>query len=341
MNSKAIIFVQPGEVRYGDVELAEPGSGDLILQTELSGVSVGTERWAYLGRRAEISFPNVPGYMNVGTVVEAGEVARNKGWRPGDRAYFFKSRLAPDWEARSWMGSHTERAVVDVSGPRGNGPLDIHHCERVPEGLPAAEAVLLGLCAVAMRGIEMAGVPAGAKVLVCGLGAIGQYAVQVCRLKGAEVTATDVVEARLQTAAGLGASGVIHGGREKLAAVAAEIAPEGFDIIIDTSSVAAVVNSLFPLLKLRGKFVFQGWYPPPTPLDLNALHQRLPSAYFPCAHRAEAVGAALAWAAQGFLKSEPLITHTFAPSEAEAAYRMIAAGSEEFLGVVFDWRKNS
>jgi 3-hydroxyethyl bacteriochlorophyllide a dehydrogenase len=70
----------------------------------------------------------------------------------------------------------------------------------VPEGLPAEEAVLLGLCAVAMRGIEIAGIPAGAKVLVCGLGVIGQYAVQVCRLKGAEVTATDVVEARLQTA---------------------------------------------------------------------------------------------------------------------------------------------
>ncbi len=341
MKSKAIIFVQPGEVRWGEVELAGPGPGDLILETELSGVSVGTERWTYLGRRAEISFPNVPGYMNVGTVRELGEEARARGWRAGDRAYVFRSRLAPEWEARSWMGSHTALSVVDVSGPRGSGPLEIHHCERVPEGLPAEEAVLLGLCGVAMRGIEMAGVPAGARVLVCGLGVIGQYAVQVCRLKGAEVTATDVVEARLKTAAALGASHVIHGEKENLVAAAAKIAPEGFDIIIDTSSVAAVVNGLFPLLKLRGKFVFQGWYPPPTPLDLNALHQRLPSAYFPCAHSAEAVAAALGWAAQGLLKSALLITHTFAPSEAEAAYRMIAAGSEDFLGVVFDWRKSA
>ncbi len=338
MKSNAVIFVQPREVRVGEVELAEPGPRDIVVRTELSGISVGTERWAYLGKRAEILFPNVPGYMAVGTIAESGAEAAARGWQPGQRVYYFKSRFQGELETNSWMGSHTAEAVVDVCGPRGNGPLGIHHCERVPEGLAPEEAVLTGLCGVAMRGIEMAGIPAGASVLVCGLGVIGQYAVQVARLKGAEVTATDVVDARLQTARALGAQHTIHGQKESLAARAGEIAPEGYDIIIDTSSVAAVVNSLFPLLKLGGKFVFQGWYPPPTPLDLNALHVRLPSAYFPCAHSAEAVGAALGWARQGWLQSQALITHTYRPGQAAEAYEMIAQGSENFLGVVFDWR---
>jgi 3-hydroxyethyl bacteriochlorophyllide a dehydrogenase len=64
----------------------------------------------------------------------------------------------------------------------------------------------------------------------------------------------------------------------------------------------------------------------------------LPSAYFPCAHSAEAVATAMEWAARGWLKSRPLITHTFRPEEAETAYGMMAAGSEDFLGIVFDWR---
>lgn len=338
MKSNSIIFVQPGQVELGEVVVPDPGPRDLVIETEMTGVSVGTERWAYLGKRAEIAFPNVPGYMAVGTIQSVGAEAGERGWQAGERVYYFASRFAGEWEGKSWMGSHLSHAVVDGCGPRGNGPLEIHHCEKMPAGLAAEEAVLTGLCAVAMRGIEMAQIPAGARVLVCGLGVIGQYAVQVCHLKGAIVTATDVVGSRLEVAAKLGVRRVIHGKTENLAAVAAGEAPEGFDVIIDTSSVAAVVNSLFPLLKLRGKFVFQGWYPPPTPLDLNALHMRLPSAYFPCAHSAEAVAAALEWAARGWLRSAPLITHTFRPEEAATAYGMIAAGSEDFLGMTFDWR---
>jgi threonine dehydrogenase-like Zn-dependent dehydrogenase len=187
----------------------------------------------------------------------------------------------------------------------------------------------------------MAGVPAGVRILICGLGVIGQFALQACLLKGALVSVTDVVEARLETARALGAHHTIHGKNENLTTRAQVIAPEGFDIIIDTSSVTPVVNSLFPLLKMRGKFVFQGWYPPPTGLDIDALHQRLPSAYFPCAHSAEHVATALRWAQKGWLQSLPLVTHAFRPEQASEAYEMIAQGSEDFLGLLFDWRENS
>lgn len=338
MKAKAVIFVQPEKVEVGDVELPAATPRDIVVSTEVSGISVGTERWAYLGKRAEISFPNVPGYMGVGTIAESGAEAEGRGWRVGERVYYFATRFAGELDGKGWMGSHVSKAVVDVCGPRGNGPLDIHHCEKVPEGLAPEEAVLLGLCGVAMRGIEMAVIPAGSQVLICGLGVIGQFALQVCLLEGARVCVTDVVDARLETARGLGAQAAIHGKHENLAEKARGIAPDGFDVIIDTSSVTAVVNSLFPLLKLRGKFVFQGWYPPPTNLNLDAMHQRLPSAYFPCAHSAEHVATALRWARQGWMKSAPLITHTFRPDQAPEAYGMIAEGSENFLGMLFDWR---
>lgn len=339
MKSNAIIFVKPGEVSLAEVELPAPTPRDIVVKTEVGGISVGTERWAYLGKRDEIQFPNVPGYMAAGRVVSVGAEAAARGWREGDRVYYFRTRLTGELEANSWMGSHVADAVIDVCGPRGNGAMEIHHCEKLPAGLAPEEAALAGLCGVALRGIEMAGVPAGAKVLVCGLGVIGQFAAQACLLKGAEVTATDVVGRRLEIARVLGADHVVNGKTENLAERAREIAPEGFDIIIDTSSVAAVVNALFPLLKLRGKFVFQGWYPPPTPLDLNALHQRMPSAYFPCAHSGEAVAVALGWAARGWLRSAPLVTHTFAPAQAAEAYAMVGRGSDEFLGILIDWRK--
>lgn len=337
MKTQAIVFEASEQVRVRTVEIPEVGPKEVRFRAEATAISVGTERWAYLGKRAELKFPNVPGYMAVGVAEEVGVEAAARGWKAGDRGYYFASRFAGELEGNSWMGSHVARAVVDVTREPEAGELDVHHCERMPEGLAAADGVFMGLCGVAMRGIEMAGVPAGARVLVCGLGMIGQYAVQVCALKGAMVTATDVVATRLETAGELGATVLVNGKAADYDEQLRAAAPKGFDIIIDTSSVPAVVNRLFGHLRLRGKFVFQAWYAPPTPLNLDALHQRLPTCYFPCAHSGEAVATALGWAARGWVKSVPLITHTITPEGAAEAYAMIARGSEEFIGVLIDW----
>ena len=110
------------------------------------------------------------------------------------------------------------------------------------------------------------------------------------------------------------------------------------DIIIDTSSKPEVVNSLFPLLRRWGKFVFQGWYPPPSELDVWAMAMQRPSTcYFPSAHNDAAVAAAMRWVAGGNLDTESLITHIVKPEDAPEIYRMIETNSEPFLGVVFDW----
>ncbi len=328
-------------VELNDVPLPNLTPQDILVETHVSGVSVGTERWAWLGKRAELRFPNVPGYMAVGRVLEAGADARGRGYAQGDWVYYFASKLAGEMEGASWMASHLSHAVVDVCTGVDWNPdrLDVHRCEKLPAGLDPAAAALAGLGGVAMRGIEMAVVPAGTKVLVVGLGVVGQFAAQICRLKGAEVTVVDQVASRLKIASDNGANIAIDSGRENLEERARLIAPKGFDIIIDTSSSVQVVNSLFPLLRLRGKFVFQGWYPPPSALNLDTMHGRLPTCFFPCAHNGVAVQAVLQWIADGKLKVPNLVTHRAKPEDAPEIYRMIGEGSEVFLGILFDWKK--
>lgn len=336
MKAEAIVFEATRKVAVRQVELADVSSQDVLIETEVSSVSVGTERWALLGKRREITLPSVPGYMGVGRIVEAGREAHALGYVPGRRLTFISSKFGPEMAGRSWMGSHVSRAVVAVSADADRAEWFSHVL--VPDGCDPLDASLAGLCAVAMRGIELAGIPAGARVLVVGLGILGQYAVQVCRLKGALVAAADVVESRVEVARKTGAEWTINPATESLADRAAEIAPGGFDIIIDTSSIPEVVRGLFPLLRRYGKFIFQGWYPPPTELDLNAMHSRMPICYFPCGHSGTAVAAALRWAAEGRIDTRSLITHLARPDDAPAVYDMILAGSEDFLGVVFDWR---
>jgi bacteriochlorophyllide a dehydrogenase len=340
MKAKAIVFDKVKKVVLRNVELPKPTPEDIVIENDVSGVSVGTERWALIGKRAEIQFPNIPGYMGIGHVLSVGKDAAKRGYKVGDRVNYGASRLTAPLDGKSWMSTHLSHAVVNVcSGvewdPEGfNG----HRCEFLPANLDPLDASLCALAAVAQRGIEMAVIPAGTKVLVSGLGVIGQYAAQICRLKGAQVAVTDVVEARLDVARQLGAEWVINVKKEKLAERAAAIAPKGFDVIIDTSSIPAVVNGLFPFLKLWGKFVFQGWYPPPSALDLNAVHMRLPTCFVPCGHTGRAVATAMRWVAAGKLNTRSLITHVVKPEEAPEMYDLMVAGSEKFLGVVFDWR---
>jgi 3-hydroxyethyl bacteriochlorophyllide a dehydrogenase len=343
MKTQALVFPEPKKVELREIQLPDPTPRDIVVDVEASGVSIGTERWAYLGQRAELSFPNIPGYIAIGRIIECGAEARTRGYEVGERVNFFRTRLAGDLAGKSWMSSHVGRAVVDVFEDARPNPeaLDVHHCEKVPAGLDPVAAALTNLGGVALRGIEMAGIPSGSKVLVVGLGVIGQFAAQICRLKGARVGGVDIVASRLEIARDNGADWVIHSRNEDLAARAREIAPNGFDIIIDTSSSAAVVNGLFPLLRLRGKFIFQGWYPPPSALDLNALHQRLPSCFFPCAHSGTAVQTMMRWTRDGQIKVHNLLTHLAQPAHAPALYEQIAAGSEGFLGVVFDWRNQA
>jgi 3-hydroxyethyl bacteriochlorophyllide a dehydrogenase len=339
MKTTAVVFPSAENVELREIELPAPTERDIVVEVEASCISVGTERWAYLGKRSELTFPNVPGYIGVGRIVEAGTKAR--GYAVGERVNFFRSRLAGDLDRASWMSSHLGRAVIDVgeNPPQDPEALDVHHCEKVPAGLDPVEAASVTLGAVALRGIEMAGIRVGSNVLVVGLGLIGQFAAQIAKLKGATVTAADMVPLRLDKARENGADRVVHSAKENLAEVAGQMTSHGYDIIIDTSSIAQVVNGLFPLLRRRGKFVFQGWYPPPTPLDLNALHMRLPTCYFPCAHNGTAVQAMMRWARAGQIKSRNLITHQIKPADAPEIYRQIAAGSDGFLGVIFDWRR--
>ena len=341
MRAKAIVFTERNTCVLEDIALPDPTSRDIVVQSEVCGVSVGTERWAFIGKRREIGYPNVPGYMGVGRVVEVGAEAAKYGYRCDTRVHFIRSRLPKPYGENSWMGSHVSVAVVDVVTALESDPDRTEEiaCEVLPERLDPLDASLAGLAGVALQGTEMAVIPAGHTVLVAGLGVLGQYALQACRLKGAIVAASDPVGLRLDVARDLGTARAINPTTESLAKAAAEIAPNGFDVIIDTSSIPAVVMELMPLLKYRGKFIFQGFYPPPSVMDLATVASRMPTCFFPNGHNGRHVAAAMRWMADGLMNTRRLVTHTPKPDEAPEIYRMIAEGSQDFLGVVFDWRR--
>lgn len=333
MLAKALVFDRVRNVELKELTLPEMTPQHILVETLSSAVSVGTERWLWMGLRSEIGFPSVPGYMGVGKVLEVGAAAAARGHRPGERVCFTSSTL-PAGHDKTWMGTHLSRALVNVCDDVDwvEGGFNAARCEILPEAIAPEDAALCPLCAVALRGIEMAVIPAGAKVLVNGLGILGQFAAQICKLKGAIVAVADIDPKRLALAGELGADELINSKTD-------DVVKHGeFDVIIDTSSIPAVVNKIVPALKLWGKFVFQGWYPPPSALDLNVMHCKLPTCFFPCGFTGKALATSMRWTAEGKINCRKLITHQVKPEGAPGVYRMVEENKESFLGIVFDWK---
>ncbi len=179
MQTQAIVFPEVNRAALETITLPPRQPSDVLVEVELSGVSVGTEVWALTGQRppGDTTFPCVPGYQAVGVVREAGPDA---AVRPGERVFFTKSRLAEPHARGNWMGSHVGLAVVDAAENPSHG-----YWVRLPDGITPEDAVLSALASVTARGLQHIGVTPGDFCVVIGQGVIGQTAAQIARIHGA------------------------------------------------------------------------------------------------------------------------------------------------------------
>jgi len=95
MQTHAVVFEQPQRIGLRQLEVAQPGHADVIVETIWSGISAGTEKLLFEGRMPQfpgMGYPLVPGYESVGRVVSAGSDCRGdiEGrlvFVPGARGY--------------------------------------------------------------------------------------------------------------------------------------------------------------------------------------------------------------------------------------------------------------
>lgn len=330
MKTAAILFTAPRVAVFGEIDVPEPGPADLLVRTTVSGVSVGTERWALLDRRPEMKFPHVPGYLGVG-VVERGAGA----FASGERVFFTNARLGEPHASHSWMSAHVARAAVSTHVADDWPP---YVC-RVPDEIDDVSAALTGLAAVAVQGADMVRVTSKHTALVLGLGVIGQCAAQVLRAKGARVIGADLDPRRVELAR-------LHSADAAVALAPGPIAPQlagqvpaaGCDLVVDTTSAAAVLQQLDELVAPRGQILLQGYYPGLTPLNLDRLHGKRPTIAVACSLDLKAHLYATRLLAGGQLRLKPLVTLCARPADAAQVYAAVLDRPGDFLGIVFDWR---
>jgi len=231
--ARAFWLREPGAGEIRPVSLPEPGPEDVLVRTELTGVSRGTETLVFRGRvpksqyaimRAPFQDGDFPGpvkygYLNVG-VVESGPTALL------GRTVFC---LYP----------HQSAYVVPSSA-----------VAVVPDGVPADRAVLAGAVETAVNALWDAAPLIGDRVAVVGGGMVGcSVARLLAGIPGIRVTLVDVDPTRAGVANALGVD----------FALPADAVGDR-DLVVHASATSTGLQLSLDLLATEGTVLDLSWY---------------------------------------------------------------------------------
>ncbi len=344
MHGRGVVFTakEQAELEPVSVSPGELGPGEALVRAQHSIISAGTEGSFYTNLMAEVPgvyhraghrpasiYPARTGYGHIGEVLAVGPETTNV--RAGDRILTF-SRHA---------------SIVKANVARFALP--------VPAEAAGPQAVFTRMAGVAITALRAANFSAGDKVVVIGLGLVGNLAAQLFQLAGGEVFGLDPARHRQELAAACGVSHVSGAvGEAAREEVMAWTAGKGAPLVVEAVGRSDLLELGVECAARHGEVVSLGSPRAPYPGDLTPMLARIHLMAikligalewtFPLneVERAQHTifgnyTTILRWIMAGRLKVDPLRSHVLTPDRCQEAYSGLTHRKDEYLGVVFDW----
>jgi 2-desacetyl-2-hydroxyethyl bacteriochlorophyllide A dehydrogenase len=342
MRARQVVIVEPFRTEVREVDLPSPAPNQVLVQTEVSVVSAGTELAVYTGTHQwlkdpslpEWKFPFRPGYSAAGMVAAVGSAITE--WKAGDRV--------------SYPGNHASAELLTFGQERGR-------LWRLPEGLDAEAAAWACIARYGMGAAIRAGLTLGRSAAVLGLGVIGQFALRCLVAAGAyPIIGIDSVKMRRQAALAGGADHVVDSNSGDVKKQVDDyLGRRGAEIIADATGIPDAVPKAMALACDGGQVVVVG-SPRGQANNVNFyddLHRRYlevtgahGNMLFEPTH-ARLAGAwdidkaqhwLLASISSGRFSLDGVTTHRIRAEDLTAAYEGLLKKKEEYLGIVVLWK---
>lgn len=328
----AVVFVEPNRVNIWSMELPDLEPEDVGIRTIYSGISQGTERWTLTGRYNRMHenvssfYPCSPGYQAAGIVDVLGE--KVTGLAVGDHVFVQGTRFKdPTWKYPGpCLAAHAGYLVASRS-------LVV----KLPPEVDLSGASLYHMAAVSLHGVRLVNIRQGDVVVIIGQGMIGQMSGQVARLRGARVITAEISKLRVELSARFSADRAVNVSIEDLGDAVREEAPDGADVVVDTTGSSRIIEQCINLVRREGRICLQGYYPDPIKFDFHATHLKRVTVTFPCGWDPEEITHLSEHMAANRIQITPLITHAIPFNQAADVYKLIMENPEDTLGIVFDW----
>lgn len=319
----AVVCREPARVECETLDLAAIGREQVLVRTEFSGVSTGTDKWVMRGSfgAGNVRFPLVPGYQRVGIVEQVGPEVDDL--RVGQQVVATSGLGYVDVGA-TW-GGHSSRSISDAR--------DVYDAE----GLSPRRSALIVVAQVGYNAASRLLLDAGARVLIVGDGVIGACAAFAARARGFDVLVVGRHHARLET---LGQSGfaTVDTNTRDLAAKASEFAPAA---VVDTVQNEAAFELYIPALPRRtGQVVYSGHSPGGVTAwgDMAVLQERELTVHFVSGITRDRVEATLGLMRDGSMPTEQLLgTVAECLDDTRDLMRRVIDGKLEPVAAAIDW----
>jgi len=318
MRNLGIEYPARGQMAFYDLGEPPPlGPGEALLETIYSGVTNGTERHALMADHGYGGgFPGRHGYQHVCRVAAVGEGVESLS--AGDMVFL-----------GLYVGHRGWHVVNTVPQP----PLTIV----LPGDVDPASCALLGVAGVALRAVRRVRLRAGQRVWVVGLGPIGICGALCAKAVGAHVTASDLIERRLQAARETGIHRVVDAGAADAWRLIAAGGP--YDVIYD----AAGYDGLFGDIAERGLLAHSGAIAAiavrgATTFPWSMLHGTEAAIEVSCHFSVDELACLLHFLRTGLLAIDSIVSHRVPVTEAPAIYATLRDDPAALLGVILDWQ---
>lgn len=334
MKGHAVLHVAPRRVEWRETDVPDPVAGQLLVRTEVTAISPGTEAMIFRGefpsgvalddtiaalRGQPWSYPLHYGYALVGRVIRAG------------------ARADETWLGRRVFLFHPHQDYVCAT------PAE---CLVVPDDVASRAAVLLPNVEAAVNFVMDAAPLLGERFLVLGQGVVGLLTAAILRVFPlALLAAVDPEPERRRWSSALGIEHVA----QSVADLPAESgAAADFDGVIELSGRLDALNAAIPRTGFDGRIIIGSWYGQAGGrLDLSgAFHRRrirlVSSQVSTLAPQhtgrwTKSRRLALAWDWIRRIGTDRLITHSPPVIRCQEAFELAAAPASGALQVVLNY----
>ena len=331
MITKQILFTGVCQAELADVQLRDLTENDVLTEMEYTVVSGGTERANLLDLpNTGKKWPKRLGYCGVGKVVQVGSAV--KDIVPGDRVLVY----------HGYHAKYTIRPVEDITKISN-------------DSVSSLDAAFVIIASMGLGGVRKLELELGESAMVMGLGLLGMFAVQFCRLSGAyPVIAADLNPARRELALQLGADYAFDPSAPDFVEQVKQVTGgKGVRATVEVTGVSAAMQQALACASYMGRITllgctrvsdssvdfYQQVHRPGVKLigAHNFIRPKQESYPHHWTHQDDCT-AILDLIAAGRIRVAPMASRVVSPEKAPEIYEQLCNDPQFPMGTVFDWK---
>ena len=323
---KAAVLTKPYHIEYVDVDMPQPGPGEVLIRTCYAGIC-GSELHAYKGLHKKRVPPVIMGHEISGYIAGLGEGV--EGFAEGDRVtavpmygcghcaecFRGETSLCSDktiFGSQKWPGGYAEYCTA---------PAKVVY--KLPEAVSMQDGALIEPLAVGLHAVRTARVSAGDKAVVLGSGAIGLCtAVMAARAGAAPLICTDVQPFNLERAVTLGATHTIDARDPELVSKVVDITDGGCDVVFITAPVNALINQAIAMTRKQGQIICVAMFDGEASVNVELNRAKETIITGTSMYYEEDFARIIRMLSNGRLDTTGMVTHELPLAEADAAFQM-------------------